>query len=124
MVAGILRGADDRVLLGQRLAHKPHAGMWEFPGGKVEVGETARAALRRELSEELGIGLILASPFHHHVHSYTTGDIALEVWLVTQWHGEPVAREGQALVWVNTLELGRWAMPAADWPARDLLLTY
>ena len=116
VVAGILRDASGRVLLAQRPPRGPHGGLWEFPGGKREPGETAFAALRRELREELGIEVEPGEPVWRVPWRYPHLAVALEAIGVRRHHGEPRGVEGQALAWVALDDLHRWPMPAADVP--------
>ncbi len=112
VVAGVLRDRRARVLLAQRPPGKPHAGLWEFPGGKVEPGETAHQALARELDEELGIEVDAARP----LIAIPSGRIVLDVWDVPAWSGRLHAREGQALAWVELAAIDAANMPPADRP--------
>ena len=90
--------------------------MWEFPGGKVESGESPESALRRELYEELGITVQAAEPWLQVRHAYPDQAVLLEVWCVTAYTGEPHGREGQPLTWALPAELETFAFPAADQP--------
>ncbi len=103
VLAGVLLDADGRVLLAQRPPGKQLAGLWEFPGGKREVGETPWQALARELREELDIGVQRAEPFVAIPWRHAQCDLLLDVWRVLAWDGDPRSAEGQAL---------QWAMPA------------
>jgi 8-oxo-dGTP diphosphatase len=116
VVAGVLRDADGRVLLAQRPPRGPHAGLWEFPGGKREPGESAADALRRELHEELGIEADPGAPIWRVPWSYPHVAVALEAIEVPAWRGTPHGREGQVLAWVALDDLHQWPMPAADLP--------
>jgi 8-oxo-dGTP diphosphatase len=117
VVAGVLRGGGGRVLLAQRPAGGPHGGLWEFPGGKCEPGESPAHALRRELHEELGIDAVPGAPLLRVPWRYPARDIVLHVIEVAAFHGEPHGREGQQLAWVAIDDLHRWPMPEADVPA-------
>jgi 8-oxo-dGTP diphosphatase len=97
-VAVLVRG-DGSVLLGQRPEGKPWAGWWEFPGGKIEAGETPLHALGRELHEELGIEVIEATPWLTRTFAYPERTVRLNFFMVRQWQGEPHGREGQQLSW-------------------------
>lgn len=131
VVAAVLADPAGRVLLARRPEGKAHAGLWEFPGGKLDPGETALAALRRELQEELGIGLVAAEPLIRvpvaaEADHAESPDIVLrlEVWRATHWQGELRPREHSALAWVEPAalaEASRWPMPPADRPVRAAL---
>ena len=97
-VAVLVRG-DGSVLLGQRPEGKPWAGWWEFPGGKIEAGETPLHALGRELHEELGIEVLEATPWLTRTFAYPERTVCLNFFMVRQWQGEPHGREGQQLSW-------------------------
>lgn len=99
----LVRGG--RVLLAQRPAGKVAAGYWEFPGGKIEPGETTRQALERELHEELGVEVRAARPLIRFRHEYTNRTVLLDTWLIDGFDGEPHGREEQALAWVTAEEL-------------------
>lgn len=120
VVAGVLRDAQDRVLLARRPEGKADAGLWEFPGGKVEPGESALEALRRELHEELGLRVIDGEALIR-VPVASTGDGAairlhLDTWCMTAYSSDPVAHEHDALAWVAVEALDRYSMPPADRP--------
>ena len=97
-VAVIVR-RDGAVLLARRLAGTPYAGYWEFPGGKLEPGETAVEALKRELHEELGIDVTLATPWLTQRYEYPHARVELAFFRVHEWLGEPYGRDGQSIVW-------------------------
>jgi 8-oxo-dGTP diphosphatase len=109
---------DDRgrVLLARRPAGKPMAGLWEFPGGKLQPDETPEAALARELGEELGIEIALPEPLAFASHAYAAFHVLLLLYLCRQWRGEAVAREGQSLAWIAPESLDAYTMPDADRP--------
>ncbi|HYP36107.1 MAG TPA: 8-oxo-dGTP diphosphatase MutT [Stellaceae bacterium] len=128
LVAAVaLVDADGRVLLAERPAGKSMAGLWEFPGGKVNVGETPEAALIRELSEELGIDVAASclAPFTFASHTYPDFHLLMPLYVCRKWAGTPAAREGQRLAWVRAARLADYPMPPADEPLiallRDLL---
>jgi 8-oxo-dGTP diphosphatase len=118
VVAAALIDAEGRVLLARRPAGKKMAGLWEFPGGKLEPGETPEAGLARELGEELGIAVNPAdlAPFIFASHAYEKFHLLMPVFLCRRWRGTPAGREGQALAWVAPAELPEYPMPPADRP--------
>ncbi|WP_343207512.1 bifunctional GNAT family N-acetyltransferase/(deoxy)nucleoside triphosphate pyrophosphohydrolase [Ameyamaea chiangmaiensis] len=127
VAAAALLDRDNRVLLARRPEGKPMAGLWEFPGGKIEQDETPEDALIRELREELGIEVSPAclAPFTFASHDYGTFHLLMPLFLCRRWKHTPTAREGQTLRWVHAAELADYPMPAADLPfiplLRDLL---
>ena len=128
LVAAVaLVDADGRVLLAERPAGKSMAGLWEFPGGKVDAGETPEAALIRELAEELGIDVTASclAPFTFASHTYPDFHLLMPLYVCRKWSGTPAAREGQRLAWVRPPRLADYPMPPADEPLvamlRDLL---
>ena len=116
VAAAVIRGQDGRILLAKRPDHLHQGGLWEFPGGKVESGETVRAALARELKEELGIELQSARPLIKVRHDYPDKQVLLDVWEVSSFSGEPHGAEGQPLSWAAPRELGNYQFPAANLP--------
>ena len=118
VAAAALVRSDGRLLLAQRPMGKAMAGLWEFPGGKVEAGESLQGALARELREELGLAVAEAdmSAFSFAAHEYERFRLLMPVFLVRRWGGEPEAREGQQLAWVSAEEIGSYPAPAADIP--------
>jgi 8-oxo-dGTP diphosphatase len=123
VAASALVDVDGRVLLARRPPGRPLAGLWEFPGGKVEVGETPEAALIRELKEELGIEVQskCLAPFTFASHAYDDFHLLMPLYLCRNWGGEVTAREGQELAWVRATRLGDYDMPPADAPLRAML---
>ena len=127
VVAVVLIDHDGRVLLSQRPSGKSMAGLWEFPGGKVENGEIPEEALIRELKEELGIDTWCSclAPLSFASHSYEDFHLLMPVFVCRKWVGSPTPMEGQALKWVNRDKLKDYPMPPADIPIiaviRDLL---
>lgn len=116
VVAAVLTDARGRVLLARRTANRDLAGLWEFPGGKREPGETPEAALVRELREELGIEATVGAPVIAVPQRYPGKRLLLDVRRVDRWSGIPRGREGQALAWVPAHKLPEYAMPPADIP--------
>ncbi|MEL6562845.1 MAG: (deoxy)nucleoside triphosphate pyrophosphohydrolase [Pseudomonadota bacterium] len=114
---------DGRVLLAQRPKGKSMAGLWEFPGGKVESGETPEAALIRELQEELGIDTWASclAPLTFASHSYDDFHLLMPLFACRKWDGTPQSRERQMLKWVKPSKLRDFPMPAADIPLIPIL---
>ena len=121
--AAALIDRDGRILLAQRPAGKSMAGLWEFPGGKVEPGETPEAALIRELHEELGIETWSSclAPLTFASHSYEEFHLLMPLFACRKWEGIPQAREGQVLKWVAPKALRDYPMPPADIPLIPIL---
>lgn len=128
VVACALLDKDNRILLAQRPEGKSLAGLWEFPGGKLEQGETPEAALIRELREELGIEVKAdcLSPLTFASHSYEKFHLLMPLYICRRFQGEVRGAEGQKLKWVYARDLGLYEMPEADKPLvpilKDLLL--
>ncbi len=116
--AVLLIDPDGRVLLAQRPEGKSMAGLWEFPGGKVEPGETPEAALIRELHEELGIETWQSclAPMAFASHSYADFHLLMPLFACRKWNGIVQPREGQGLAWVRPEKLADYPMPPADIP--------
>ena len=114
VLAGALRDREGRVLLAERPAGKHLAGLWEFPGGKREPGETPLAALTRELDEELGIALLEAAPLIRVPWHYHERVLLLDAWCVTRWRGEPRSLEGQGLRWCWPIKADPATLAPAD----------
>ncbi|MEP0314692.1 MAG: (deoxy)nucleoside triphosphate pyrophosphohydrolase [Hyphomonas sp.] len=123
VVAAALYDAKGRILLAQRPAGKPMAGLWEFPGGKIESGETPERALVRELHEELSIMVDETSlkPITFASHAYPDFHLLMPLYATESWEGELAPREGQALAWVRSSDLHLYPAPAADIPLFDVL---
>ncbi|MDH3235078.1 MAG: 8-oxo-dGTP diphosphatase MutT [Alphaproteobacteria bacterium] len=124
LVAAVaLIDADGRVLLALRPEGKPMAGLWEFPGGKVDPGETPEACLIRELKEELGIDVTASclGPFTFASHAYEDVHLLMPLYLCRVWEGVPRPLEGQTLKWVRPEALADYPMPPADAPLVAML---
>jgi len=121
VVAGILRDGAGRVLIADRTRSHSLKDHWEFPGGKVKAGESLGAALRRELSEELGIDIGDTRHFHYIEHDYPEFSVAVDFFLVTAWEGTPDGAEGQSIRWVEAHELKAEILLPADAPVVDEL---
>jgi 8-oxo-dGTP diphosphatase len=124
LVAAIaLIDPDGRVLLAQRPEGKSMAGLWEFPGGKVEPDETPEACLMREIEEELGISTWASclAPLTFASHAYEEFHLLMPLYACRKWEGIVQSREGQSLAWVRPQDLGRYEMPPADLPLVAIL---
>ena len=123
VAACALVDVDGRVLLARRPEGKKMAGLWEFPGGKMNPGETPEAALIRELKEELGIDVAAAclAPFAFASHDYEGFHLLMPLFVCRRWNGTPTPREKQTLAWVRAAKLAEYEMPPADKPFIPLL---
>ena len=123
VVAVALIDVDGRVLIAQRPEGKKMAGLWEFPGGKVDPGEVPEMALIRELKEELGIDTkeSCLAPFTFSSHEYGDFHLLMPLYLCRRWWGGVVPQEGQAVKWVRPVRLGDFPMPPADKPLVAML---
>jgi 8-oxo-dGTP diphosphatase len=123
VVAVALLDADNRVLLTRRPPGKPMAGLWEFPGGKVDEGETPEAALIRELQEELGITVPVKclAPLTFASHAYESFHLLMPLYICRRWEGEVTPLEGQEIAWVRSQKLPSYEMPPADVPLIPIL---
>lgn len=122
VVAVAMVDGDGRVLLAQRPEGKSLAGLWEFPGGKLEPGERPEAALARELAEELGITAGPLTPFTFCSHAYADFHLVMLLYCCRQWQGTPHGREAQALRWERPEDMAGLPMPPADLPLVDALV--
>ena len=118
VTAVALLDRNDRVLIGRRPLGKPMAGLWEFPGGKVNNGETPETALIRELDEELGIHVSTGclAPLTFASHGYDQFHLLMPLYVCQKWDGIVTAREGQKLKWIHPVSLSDYDMPPADRP--------
>ncbi len=125
VVACAFVDADGRVLLAQRPQGKPMAGLWEFPGGKVEAGETPEQTLVRETEEELGVVVRPAclAPLTFASHAYPDFHLLMPLYVCRRWEGTMTAKEGQRLAWVRPNRLRDYPMPPADEPLVAHLMT-
>jgi 8-oxo-dGTP diphosphatase len=125
VAACALVDTDGRVLLTERPAGKPMAGLWEFPGGKVEMGECPETTLIRELKEELGIEVREAclAPLTFASHSYSDFHLLMPLYVCRRWDGVVTAMEGQRLAWVRPNRLRQYKMPPADEPLVSHLMS-
>lgn len=112
---------NDTILIAQRPADKPYAGYWEFPGGKIEPGESSYDALDRELHEEIGIELLAAKQLFTHTHTYPDKIVTLDIWLVERFSSEPHAKEGQILQWTRLDNITAFHLLEGNWAIVDKL---
>jgi len=122
VVVALISDPDGRVLVSRRLPGRHMAGYWEFPGGKRVIGEGRREALERELAEELGIRPLDAEPFMSIDHDYPETRVALDVWKILGFTGEPRALEGQEIAWVEAAALREIDLLPADRPIVERLI--
>ena|SRR5690554_3362104 len=116
VAVGVIINANQQVLISLRATHQHQGGRWEFPGGKVEAGETVVESLSRELEEELGIRVEQAEPLCAIEHDYSDKQVLLDVWWVTAISGQVQALEGQEWRWVPAHTLSEYNFPAANVP--------
>ena len=114
VAVGVLVDTHGRILITRRAKNADQGGLWEFPGGKLELGESVFEALRRELSEELGTDIAGSKPLMTLEHDYQDKQVLLDIHLVREWRGEPRGLEGQPLAWVPAEALTNYAFPAAN----------
>lgn len=116
VAAGVLCDSSGRFLIAERLGDGPFHGLWEFPGGKIDAGETAPQALSRELAEELGIEVTACSSFMNLRHEYDDRIVTIEFFIVSGWNCQPIGREGQELRWVTAESLQSHELLPANQP--------
>ncbi len=114
VAAGVILNGEGQVLLALRPKDKHKGGLWEFPGGKVEEGESVQAALARELLEEINLVVDAAAPFLVIEHDYGDKQVTLDVWTVSRFSGTPHGSEGQEIAWVKITDLDRYQFPEAN----------
>ncbi|MCX8957571.1 8-oxo-dGTP diphosphatase MutT [Erwinia psidii] len=122
VVVGIIRDKNQNIFLAKRSASSHMGNRWEFPGGKIEPGETAEQALKRELSEETGIDVIHAVAWDRSEHTDAQLHVTLHFFMVDEWRGEPYGREGQPQRWVAQCDLVADEFPPANIPIVARLL--
>lgn len=115
VACGVLERPSGEVLIAERPAGRLAAGKWEFPGGKIEAGETAHQALLRELHEELGVRVTAAEPLVHLLQDYSDRRVWLDTWRITAFEGEPQPHEGQTLAWTLPRDIGRFDVLPSCW---------
>ena len=122
VVAAIIYSPNrQQILIAKRPDHLHQGGLWEFPGGKVDDGESPEAALGRELREELNIQVVEAEPFHQLSHRYPDKAVFLDFWKVFEFAGDPNGNEGQQVSWVALAELDEYPFPEANKPILPLI---
>ncbi len=124
VAVGVILDAGGRVLISRRDSNAHQGGLWEFPGGKVEPGETVQQALQRELLEELGIAIGPLIPLIEIHHDYGDKAVFLDVHVVREFSGEPQGLEGQPLAWVHAAEMQESHFPAANVPIIEAVKKY
>lgn len=124
VVVGIVSNSKNQILIAQRPAHKYCAGLWEFPGGKVELHETAFEALQREFREEIGIQIISAKSWFQTQHNYPDRSVLLDVWVIENFSGEPHGAEGQSIRWVLPNEFQQFEFPEGNRVILEKLLNF
>lgn len=122
VAAGVIYNPKGQILIARRAASQHQGGLWEFPGGKIEAGESAQQALTRELHEELAISVTASEPLIRIEHEYSDKSVLLDVWCVTAFSGEARGVEGQPLEWVLPSELQNYDFPAANEPIIEAVL--
>ena len=121
VVVAVIQDKNGHILIAQRDAEKHQGGKWEFPGGKVEQGESAQQALAREIDEELGIQIESATPLIQIHHHYTELSVFLDVYTINAWQGEAYGKEGQPMRWVDINEIQHYTFPIANKPILQAL---
>ena len=116
VAVGVIVNADGKILIAKRSLNAHQGGLWEFPGGKVDAGETTAQALLRELREELAITVLASRPLIQIRHHYPDKSVLLDVYKVTQFTATPIGNEGQPIRWVEAKELKRFEFPAGNLP--------
>jgi 8-oxo-dGTP diphosphatase len=116
VAVAIILNDEDKVLLALRSPEQHQGGLWEFPGGKVEAGESVNEALKREIREELNITITAAEPLLPVKHDYSDKSVCLDVWWVTDFQGTPQGHEGQKIRWCAICDLQEDEFPAANAP--------
>ena len=119
VAVGVILDGDNRVLITRRHDEAHQGGLWEFPGGKVEAGESVQQALQRELLEELGLTIGVASQLLEVHHDYGDKTVFLDVYVVREFSGEPKGLEGQPLEWIGEHQLHDFEFPKANVPIAE-----
>lgn len=122
VAVGVIVNHQGKILIAKRPAHQYKGGFWEFPGGKVELGETPYEALQRELREEVNLYVVYAKPWLTVSYNYQDRTVMLDTWLISQFEGMAEGREGQEILWVKAEELSQFQFPEGNRPIIDKLL--
>lgn len=122
VAVGVIKSGE-QILLAKRHGHLHQGGKWEFPGGKVETGETVTQALARELAEEVGLKVTGSTPFMLLSYDYPDKQVLLDIHLVTEFNGTAYGVEGQQVEWVHLEKLQEYTFPDANQPILDKILT-
>lgn len=122
VAVGVIVNEVGEILISRRRDDSHQGGLWEFPGGKVETGESVQVALRRELHEELGISVLGSRALLEVHHDYPDKQVLLDVWVIDAFSGEVTGREGQPLCWCPPARLADYAFPAANQPIVEACL--
>ncbi|GHD26024.1 8-oxo-dGTP diphosphatase MutT [Parahalioglobus pacificus] len=123
VAVGVIVNEQGQVLLTRRHNDAHQGGLWEFPGGKVEAGESVVDALARELAEELGISVLASRPLIEVSHDYGDKHVLLDVYLIEKFGGSPAGMEGQPMVWAPVTDLDGYEFPAANVPIVDSVVS-
>lgn len=122
VAVGIIISIEKKILIAQRPQHRSYAGLWEFPGGKIEQNETIYQGLCRELSEEIGIEVVSAKPFIEYGYHYPDRHITLHSYIVEDYFGQPKGCESQIIRWINVGDLTNYSFPEGNTQMIKLLL--
>lgn len=122
VAVAVIHDPENKILISLRHPDAHQGGLWEFPGGKVEAGESVQEALHRELYEELGIAVVIGEPIIQVKHDYSDKAVLLDVWAIASFTGEAEGREGQQLRWINIADLGNYSFPQANYPIIESLV--
>ncbi len=121
VAAAIIKNTENKILIAERPKGKYAAGLWEFPGGKIEKNESIFKALQREILEEVNLHIISASPWLKTHYDYVDRSVTLDFWLVEEFSGEAKGMEGQLVRWVNIQELSQYTFPEGNKPVLEKL---
>jgi len=123
VAAAAILNPQGQLLIAKRSDDKHQGGLWEFPGGKVEVDESVETALKRELFEEIGIDTLQCEPLIRIEHDYSDKSVVLDVWIVSSFSGEATGLEGQPIEWIDPVDMDSYQFPEANLPIIAALKT-